>query len=176
MKQFFLTMAGVFAGLVLFFIGVPVLIVGLVAGAVHPAATPDRAVLQLDLRRDMSDQEPQALFPGFGAHPTAVMTVVGALRRAEGDNRVKALFVRLPEGGIEPGEADELRLAFKHFREAGKPIIVHSQGLYPAGAIASTYMLGAAADQLWMQPGAPFQVTGMANSDIFYKRFFNKYG
>jgi len=105
-----------------------------------------------------------------------VMTVVDALHRAQDDNRVKALFVRLPEGGIEPGEADELRAAFKQFRDAGKLVIVHSQGLYPAGAITSTYMLGAAADQFWMQPGAPFQVTGMANTDLFLKRFFDKYG
>jgi protease-4 len=176
MKQFLLTMAGVFAGLVLFFVGIPILIIGAVAGAAHPAAVPPKAVLSLDLRRGLTDQEPQTLFPGFGGHGVAVMTVVEALHRAEGDNRVKALFVRLPEGGVEPGEADELRLAFKQFREAGKTIIVHSQGLYSAGAITSTYMLGAAADQFWMQPGAPFQVTGMANSDLFFKRFFDKYG
>ena len=176
MKQFLLTMAGVFAGLVLFFVGVPFLIIGMVASAAHPAAVPAKAVLELDLRRGLTDQEPQTLFPGFGGRGVAVMTVVEALHRAEGDNRVKALFVRLPEGGVEPGEADELRQAFKKFREAGKSIVVHSQGLYPAGAITSTYMLGAAADQFWMQPGAPFQVTGMANSDLFFKRFFDKYG
>ncbi len=176
MKQFLLTMAGVFAGLVLFFIGVPFLVVSLIAGAAHPAATPAKAVLALDLRRDLVDQEPEGAFPGFGSRKLAVMTVVQALHRAESDSRVKALFVRLPEGGMEPGEADELRQAFKHFRESGRPIIAHSQGLYPAGAIASTYMLGAAADQFWMQPGAPFQVTGMSVSDVFLKRFFDKYG
>jgi protease-4 len=37
-------------------------------------------------------------------------------------------------------------------------------------------MLGASADELWMQPGASFQVTGLANEDIFFKRFFDKYG
>lgn len=176
MKQFLLTMAGVFAGLVLFFVGVPFLVISLVAGATHPNPVPAKAVLSLDLRRGLTDQEPDALFPGFGARTLAVMTVIDALHRAESDNRVRALFVRLPEGGIEPGEADELRQAFKRFRESGKPIIAHSQGLYPAGAIASTYMLGASADQFWMQPGAPFQVTGMAMSDLFFKRFFDKYG
>jgi len=176
MKQFLLTMAGVFAGLVLFFVGVPVLLIGVVASAAKPTATPDHAVLSLDLRAGMTDLPPQALIPGFGARTLSVMTVIDTLHRAQSDNRVRALFVRLPEGGIEPGEADELRAAFKHFRDAGKTIIVHSQGLYPAGSIASTYMLGTSADQLWMQPGAPFQVTGMANSDVFFKRFFDKYG
>jgi protease-4 len=37
-------------------------------------------------------------------------------------------------------------------------------------------MLGESADQLWMQPGAPFQVTGLASEDLFFKRLFDKYG
>ena len=40
---------------------------------------------------------------------------------------------------------EELHAAFKHFRDAGKPVYAHSQGLYPSGSPASTYMLGAAA-------------------------------
>ena len=86
------------------------------------------------------------------------------------------MLVRLPEGGIEPGLADELRLAIKHFRASGKPVIAHSQGLYPSGVVTATYMLGAAAGELWMQPGASFQVTGIANEDLFFKRAFDKYG
>ena len=42
MKQFLLTMAGVFAGLVLFFVGVPFILIGMVAGAAKPTPTPGR--------------------------------------------------------------------------------------------------------------------------------------
>jgi protease-4 len=176
MKQFFLTMAGVFAGLVLFFVGVPFLLLTAIAGAAHPQVTPANTVLSLDLRKDLTDQAPQNPFAAFGGRSLAVTSVIDALHRAESDGRVKALFVRLPEGGMTPGEADELRLAFNRFRATHKPLIVHSQGLYPAGAITSTYMLGAAADEFWMQPGAPFQATGLAVQDIFFKRLFDKYG
>jgi protease-4 len=176
MKQFLLTMAGVFAGLVLFFVGVPFLLLTLIAGAAHPQVTPANTVLSLDLRKPLTDQEPQNPFAAFSGRSLAVTTVIDALHRAETDGRVKALFVRLPEGGVTPGEADELRLAFERFRAARKPLIVHSQGLYPAGAITSTYMLGAAANEFWMQPGAPFQATGLAVQDVFFKRLFDKYG
>jgi protease-4 len=176
MKQFLLTMAGVFAGLVLFFVGLPVLIVTLAIGAVHPAAPPAATVLSLDLRRGLTDQEPDSPLAFLGNRSLSVMTVIETLHRAETDGRVKALFVRLPESGVSPGEADELRLAFKRFRAAGKPIIAHSQGFYPAGVITSTYMLGAAADELWMQTGAPFQAVGVASEDLFFKRLFDKYG
>jgi len=42
--------------------------------------------------------------------------------------------------------------------------------------VTSTYAVGTAADEFWMQPGASFQVTGIANEDIFFKRMFDKYG
>ena len=37
-------------------------------------------------------------------------------------------------------------------------------------------MLGAAADQFWMQPGAALQSTGLTSEDLFLKSFFDKYG
>jgi protease-4 len=106
----------------------------------------------------------------------SVIGVVETLRRAEGDAHIKGLLIRLPEGGMEPAAADEIRLALKRFRAAGKPIFAHSQGLYASGVATSTYMLGAAADELWMQPASSFQATGLAVEDVFFKRAFDKYG
>jgi protease-4 len=179
MKQFFLTMAGVFAGLVLFFFVAIFSFFGMIASMAASGSKDtlaSHAVLELDLRESLSDQDPQNPFAVFGGGSQSVMSVIQALRYAENDNKVEAIFVRLPEGGMAPAAADELRLAFQHFRKSGKPIWAHSQGLYPSGAVVSTYMLGAAADQLWMQPDSSFQAVGMASEDIFFKRFFDKYG
>ncbi|MBI5939940.1 MAG: signal peptide peptidase SppA [Caulobacterales bacterium] len=178
MKQFLLTMAGVFAGLFLFFVLIPFLLIGSLIGmASNPKdTTPAQAVLELDLRDGLTDQDPRNPFAAFGGPGMSVVSVIEAMRHAEKDDKVKAIFVRLPEGGMAPAAADELRLAFLHFRKAGKPIWAHSQGLYPSGAVISTYMLGAATDALWMQPDSSFQAVGMANEDIFFKRFFDKYG
>ena len=178
MKQFLLTMAGVFAGLVLFFVLIPFLVIGSIVGAASKPkdTTPAQAVLELDLRGGMPDQDPQNPFAAFGGSGLSVISVIETLRHAETDNKVKAIFVRLPEGGMAPAAADELRLAFLHFRKAGKPIWAHSQGLYPSGVVTSTYMLGAATDALWMQPDSSFQAVGLASEDLFFKRFFDKYG
>ena len=176
MKQFLTTMAGVFAALLLFFIGLPFVLIVLAAGASRAPAPPSVAVLSLDLRRPLTDQTSDNPLAIFGRGSISVMSVIETLHRAEHDSRVKALFVRLPEGGMSPAAADELRLAFKTFEAAGKPVIVHSQGLYPSGVITSTYMLGASASELWMQPGAPFQATGLASEELFLKRLFDKYG
>lgn len=175
MKQFLITAAGVFAGLMIFLVGVPLILVSLALGATT-TPVPSRAVLELDLRNNLTDQAPQSPLAGFGRGSVAVMTIVETLRRAETDSHVKGLLVRLPEGGMEPGMADEIRQALKRFRASGKPVIAHSQGLYPGGVVTSTYMVGAASGELWMQPGASLQVTGLATEDLFLKRFFDKYG
>lgn len=176
MKQFLITAAGVFAGLMIFLIGVPIVLVAIAANAAGPQAVPAKTVLELDLRDPLTDQSPKSPLTGIGHRSNSVMSIVETLHRAEGDDRVKGLFIRLPEGGVEPGSADELRLAIKRFRAAGKTVVAHSQGLYPSGVVTASYMLGASADELWMQPGASFQVTGLASEDMFLKRFFDKYG
>ncbi len=176
MKQFLITVAGVFVGLVLFAIGLPILLISAAVSASKPAPPPSHSVLTLDLRQGVADQTPASPFGGLGGRALSVMGIEQTLMRAEKDDRVRGLFVRLPEGGLAPAAADELRLAFKRFRAAGKPILVHSQGLYPSGVITSTYELAAASGDIWMQPSSSFQVTGLANQDIFFKRFFDKYG
>lgn len=176
MKQFLITAAGVFAGLMIFMIGVPFVLIGMAASATAPAPIPAHTILRLDLRDPLTDQAPQNPLWGIGRNSTSVMSIISTLRRAEKDDRVQGVLVRLPEGGLEPGMADEIRLAFNHFRAAGKPIYAHSQGIYPSGFVTATYMLGAASDQFWMQPGASLQVTGIASEDLFFKRLFDKYG
>lgn len=176
MKQFLLTVAGVFAGLVLFFVGVPLLVLTLIASAARPAPAPARTVLALDLRQSLLDQSPQNPFAAFTGRSLSVISLVRTLRQAETDDRVKALFIRLPEGGLPPAAADELRLAIRAFRAKGKPVLAHSQGVYPTGAAVSTYMLGASTGEFWMQPGSTLQAVGMVSEDLFLKRLFDRYG
>jgi protease-4 len=176
MKQFLITVAGVFVGLILFMIVVPATLVALAVGASRPAPLPARTVLALDLRNRLTDQEPQGGRALFASASQSVVGIETALTRAAADSKVSGLFVRLPDGGIDPAAADELRGAFLRFRASGKPIVAVSQGLYPSGVITSTYELGAASGDLWMQPSASFQVTGVASQDVFLKRFFDKYG
>ena len=177
MKQFLTTLAGVVAGLVLFFVGVPILLGLALLAATRPAATPARTVLSLDLRQPLADQDAQNPLAFLGGRPLSVLSVVRGLQQAAGDPAVKALLVRLPEGGISPAAADELRAALLDFRAAGKPVIAHSQGLYPSGQPVATYMLGAASgDGFWMQPQASLQAVGAAVEDTFFKRAFDKYG
>ncbi|MEO6377475.1 MAG: S49 family peptidase, partial [Caulobacteraceae bacterium] len=176
MKQFFITVAGVMTGLLLFFIGVPVVIIMMVASATKPAPPPTRSLLSIDLRQGLSDQDARNPFASLGAPQRSVMSMVQQLHAAESDDHIRGILVRLPESGLAPAVADELALAFKAFRATGKPITAVSQGLYAAGIAPATYRLGAAADTFWMQPGAALQATGVASEEMFLKRFFDRYG
>ena len=176
MKSFFVTLAGVFAGLVLFFIILPVIFVMVLASANAGPKTPSHAVLYADLRGPLTDQttaEPLAAFAGGSLSVTRLVLV---LRQAGADPKIKSLIVRLPESGMDPASADELAQAFARFRATGKKIYAHSQGLYASGAVISTWRLGEAANELWMQPGAPFEATGLSSEDIFFARAFQQYG
>jgi protease-4 len=176
MKQFLLTIAGVFVGLMLFVVVVPVALIAIAVGASRPAPLPARSVLTLDLRGGLTDQEPQDGLPFLNVGGLSVMGVEETLRHAAADSQVGGVLVRLPETGVSPAVADELRLAFQAFRASGKPMLAFSQGIYPEGVATATYELGAASGDLWMQPSATFQATGLAQEDLFLKRFFDKYG
>ncbi|OGN45256.1 MAG: signal peptide peptidase SppA [Caulobacterales bacterium RIFCSPHIGHO2_01_FULL_70_19] len=178
MKQFFLTVAGVFAGLFLFLVVVPFVLIAVAIGsASSKEPTPAHAVLELDLREGLTDQTPTNPFAAFGGSGLSTLQVVDTLAQAAEDGRVKVLLIRLPEaGGVTPAAADEIRQAVRRFRRSGKPVIAHSQGFQPMGTSISAYMLGASASELWMQNTASFQVAGFSADSIFLGRAFDKYG
>ncbi len=177
MKQFFVTVAGVFAGLMLFFVVIPFVLIMIVAASVGAKpVTPSNTVLELDLRAGLTDQNPTDPFAAFGGSGLSTIQIVDTLAQAEEDDAVKVLLLRLPEGGMTPAAADEIRQAVQRFRASGKRVIAHSQGLNPVGAVISTYMVGGAASELWMQGTARFEATGLSSETLFLGRAFEKYG
>jgi protease-4 len=177
MKQFFLTMGGVFAGLFLFFIIIPfVFLTVAIASLSSKEPTPSHTVLELDLREGLTDQAPTNPFAVFGGGGLSTMQIVDTLAQAETDTKVKALLIRLPEAGVTPAAADEIRQAIRRFRRSGKVVIAHSQGFQPIGTTVSSYMLGASASELWMQNTAGFQLAGFSADSVFLGRAFEKYG
>ncbi len=177
MKQFFLTVLGVFTGMFLFLVVVPfLLILGVVASASSEEPTSRNTVLELDLREGITDQAPTNPFAIFGGAGLSTVQVVDTLAQAEDDDRVKALLIRLPEAGINPAAADEIRQAIRRFRRSGKVVIAHSQGFQPVGTTVSSYMIGTSASELWMQNTASFQLAGFSADSVFLARAFDKYG
>ncbi|MBB5744499.1 signal peptide peptidase SppA [Brevundimonas variabilis] len=177
MKQFFITVAGVFAGLMLFFVVIPFVLIMIVAASVgSKPVTPSNTVLELDLRAGLTDQTPSNPFASFGGSGLSTIQIVDTLAQAQEDDAVKVLLLRLPEGGMTPAAADEIRQAVQRFKTFNKRVIAHSQGLNPVGAVISTYMVGGAASELWMQGTARFEATGLSSETLFLGRAFERFG
>ena len=133
MKQFFLTVLGVFTGLILFLVVIPVVLVTVaVAGSSKPTL-PTASVLELDLREGISDQPSTNPFSAFGGSSLSVTEVVDGLAQAGADPSVKALLIRLPESGMTPATADELR----QLNAAVAAIGIQGDRLPPAVAVMS---------------------------------------
>ena len=175
MKQFMITLSAVIVAMLIVLIGLPIAIIAGLAAAAHPHTHGD-VVISIDLRQKMTDQTSAQPFDFFTGKDLSTLEVVKTLHRAADDPHVKAVFIRLPEGGMSPAAAEEIRDAIIYVRAAAKPVIAHSQGLYPDTMVLATYMVGSSASELWMQPRSSFQVTGISTSTMFMKRAFDKYG
>jgi protease IV len=172
LKQFFLTIAGVFAGLLLFFILIPILLIASVAGSSAPV-TPAHAVLLIDLREPLTDVPANTPFAAFSG-TSSVTGLVRKLEAAETDGNVKGIFIRASEMGMAPAHAEEIRQALIDFKASGKFVIAHAQGF--ENPTLSNYVAVAAADEIWMQGSTDFSATGLVAETMFLGGFFQKFG
>ncbi|WP_240008245.1 signal peptide peptidase SppA [Pseudaquidulcibacter saccharophilus] len=172
MKQFLFTIAGVFVGLILFFVILPIILLAGAAGSSKPV-TPSNSVLVLDLRKQITDQKPASPFASMDGS-IAVVDVVNKLYLAQSDNNVKGLYIRAPEAGIAPAHAEEIRQAIIDFQNSGKFVVAHAQGFEMP--TLSNYATVSSAKEIWMQEGSDFTATGLVSETMFYGGLFEKFG
>lgn len=142
-------------------------LIGLFAGDRAPA----NIVLELDLRKPISDKSPPD-FLEFARPSLSVVDIALTLDAAARDSRVKGVFARVGTGGISISKAEELRDALRRFKESGKFVIAHSQSFYSSGL--GDYEAAASADEIWMQPVSTFFSSGTQSTAIFLKGLFDK--
>jgi protease-4 len=178
MRQFFLTLAGVFAGLTLFAFSIFAFFIVLTASVQSEAGerlagvTPDVTVLDIDLRRALPDQASATPFSAY--RPPSLIALVEALARAERDPRVMGAYIRASEAGLTPAHAEEIHDALLSLREHGKFVITHAQGF--EGTSITSYFAAAASDEIWIQPTSNFVATGLAVETPFFGGVFEKFG
>lgn len=176
MKQFLITFGAVVAAMTMVLIGIPIFLFMMAAASIKPNVS-GPLVVSVDLRAGLTDQSKESPFDFLtGGSGLSTIKVITRLKSASEDNNVKAVIIRLPEGGMSPAASEEIRDAVLGMKKAGKPVYAFSQGLYPDTSVIATYALGASSSELWFQPNASFQVTGMGYTDVFLKRAFDKYG
>ena len=162
-KIFFITVAGVVVGLFAFFI-LLFLLIGALGALTGTGESSDPVVLELDLRQGVLDAPVQPTL--FSSSPQSVVGAVRALDRAADDRRVKGVFIRGESLGLAPASAEELRLALLKFRDSGKFVITHAQGLNSTSIVP--YQVVAASDEVWMQGSESLATAGLYSQAEFF--------
>lgn len=105
-----------------------------------------------------------------------VRDVVEALDRGAADPRIVGVVVRLGNGSIDVGHAQELRDAVHTFRGAGKKAVAFAEAFGESGTATVDYYLAAAFTEIYLQPNGVASVEGMLAKAMFLRGVFDKFG
>lgn len=183
MKNFFTSMLGALAALVVFAVGGVLLFIGFI-GAIA-AMSGEKAphvesgsYLVLDLSSAITDAPPVIDFSAFGAERPSTLqlrTVTRTLRAAAKDDRIAGVFIKgdTPPTGFGPGYATlkEVRRALEEFKASGKPVKA-----YLTYATTKDYYLASVADELALDPYGLLIMPGLSSQPMFLAGAFEKYG
>jgi protease-4 len=108
----------------------------------------------------------------LGREGVTLRTLVDTVHKARRDSRVGTLLLR-PTGLDTPfwGKVQELRAAIAEFRASGKRVVAHLE--YGGDR---EYFLASAADEVFLLPTSPLDLTGVASYEIFLRGALDKIG
>jgi protease IV len=132
------------------------------------------AALVLDVPSTLEESEPPdrplVLGPARRGRIT-LYTLVDAIERAAGDDRVGALVLHVDDIGWGWAKLDEVRDALARFSAAGKPVYASL-----SGGSEAEYLLASSARVVSMPPTATLQLDGLSASVLFLRGTFDKFG
>ena len=134
-------------------------------------------ILELDLTDGIAESRPaDAVSAVLARRRTVLADVLDGLRRASGDERVRALVVKVGGRPIGLAQVQELRRAVGDFRAAGKLTVAWAEsfGEFSAGNVP--YYLATAFDTIYLQPSGDLGLTGIAVERIFLRDAMDRLG
>ncbi len=148
-----------------------VIVALLVFGLAYGDGLPGKMVLTLDLREPVEDSS-AATTGIFTPKRATVMDVVLGLDAASRDARVKGVVMKLGNGALSSAQAEEVGAAIQRFRASGKFVIAQASAFFSAGL--GDYLAASAANEIWIQPKAPFSPAGTGGSELFLRGTLDK--
>ena len=143
----------------------------LLFGLAYGDGLPGKMVLALDLREPVEDSS-AAAGSIFTPKRATVMDVVLGLDQAARDSRVKGVMIQLGNGALSTAQAEEIGAAIQRFRSHGKFVIAQASAFFGAGL--GDYLAASAANEIWIQPKAPFSPAGAGGGEIFLRGTLDK--
>jgi protease IV len=134
-------------------------------------------ILELDLTDGIAEGPPaDPLSALLTMRRTRLQDVLGGLRRAAADDRVRALVVKVGGSRIGLAVVQELRAAIGDFRQSGKLAVAWSEsfGEFVHGNVP--YYLATGFDRIYLLPSGTLGLTGVAVEQVFLGGALEKLG
>ncbi len=170
MKKFLL---GLIAGFLLAGFGAVVLVFALARAGDRKPSVPDGATLVVKLSGEVPEIAPVEIpLPMFESQsPLTLHDLWELFRKAEADNRIKAVVLEPSGVAVGWGKVQELRDAVTRFRKTGKPVYA-----YLRSPQTKDYYLATAADRVYIAPEDLMDVKGIRAELSYYRRALDKIG
>lgn len=134
-------------------------------------------ILELDLTEGVVDGPPtDPLSAVMSMRRPRLTDILSGLKRARGDERVRALIVKIGGHPIEFGTVQELRAAIQAFRRSGGRTVAFAETFGEFGAGTVPYYLATACETICLQPSGDVGLTGVALQQHFFKDALGKAG
>jgi len=134
-------------------------------------------ILELDLTSGITEEPPADPLSALVAmRRPRLADVLGALRRAAADDRVRALVVKVGGRPIGLAQVQELRTAISAFAGAGKLTVAWAETFGESSPGNVPYYLATAFDQIYLQPSGEVGLTGISVQNWFYRGALDKLG
>jgi len=159
------------AGLILFFAFFFFFALSL-SGDTSPTVEPG-SVLSVPIEGPIPERTADDPFQqAFGDEPSYDLhTLQTALRKAQSDARIEAVWLRLKGTSASWGTLEEVRSAVVEARESGLPVLASSEEF---GMGEKDYYVASAADSIFSAPQARFEYNGFATILAFFDNTFEK--
>ena len=127
------------------------------------------SVLLLPVPGGLAERQANPLLTSLVGDGPTVQSVVDSLRKAAVDTRIRGVI--LMPSGPQPlwGKAQEIRDAVLDYKVSGKPIVAF---LEYGGT--QEYYLASAADKVFLMPGSPLDLVGVARYEMFIRGALDK--
>lgn len=140
------------------------------AGKASPDApkSDEPRLIELDLTAGAPAGASGGLFP-----TPAAQTYTGLVRtllKAERDDKVRGVFVRLGSASFDFSESEELSRLLGKLRSKGKPVVCHAHDLNNSSAL----LTARGCSQSWLSPAGEVSTIGIAAQMVYLRGIFDK--
>jgi protease-4 len=143
-------------------------------GRVVGPAIKDNSYLLVELSGDFPEMPPAGVLERVvGGTGMSLFDLLGVLRDAREDPRIKGVVLRLRTLGVGWGKAQDIREAIVNLRQQ-KPVIAYVEQEVTGGLLE--YYVASAAEKIYMPPGASTPLTGLIAEFFFLGGVWEKLG